>query len=160
MRSEAARATGRRPVLRLAGVADLPACARIVNDYIDETEWLPRVHSREQVAGFFTPTLLASRALWLAELDGDIVGYMSVAPTGMVHALYLAPNARGAGLGAMLIDRAKQDHPERVELTVFEPNLAARRFYAREGFVEVPEGRRVDTEEGIPTLLMRWRGRQ
>jgi RimJ/RimL family protein N-acetyltransferase len=45
-----------------------------------------------------------------------------------------------------------------VELTVFEPNLAARRFYEREGFAEVPEGRDEGSEEGIPILLMRWRG--
>ena len=44
------------------------------------------------------------------------------------------------------------------QLTVFEPNVDAKRFYEREGFREVPEGRRDDTEEGVPILLMRWRG--
>jgi len=154
MRNSAAIAPA-APVIRRAGLADLPACAAIINDYVDATLWLPRTHSRETIEGFFTAELLEKRAVWLAELDGEIVGYMSSAG-GFVYALYLAPQARGLGIGPMLIERARAASPGRIELTVFEPNLDARRFYEREGFVEVPEGRKEDTDEGIPTLLMRW----
>lgn len=142
-------------VIRTAVVADLAACATIINDYIDATDWLPRIHSRAQLAAFFTPELLARRTVLVAELDGDVVGYMTMSADGMVPALYLSPPARGQGIGTMLLDRAKAVSPAKVELTVFEPNLAARRFYEREGFVEVPEARKVE-EEGIPILLMRW----
>ena len=55
------------------------------------------------------------------------------------------------------MDEVKSRCPDRIELTVFEPNDDARRFSVREGFVEVPEGRTDDTDEGVPVLLMRWR---
>jgi putative acetyltransferase len=143
-------------VIRPATAADLPACAGIINDYIDATDWLPRIHSREELAGFFTPELIQKRTVLVAEMDGDVVGYMTMSAEGMVPALYLSPLARGQGIGTMLLDRAKALSPAKVELTMFEPNHAARRFYEREGFVEVPEARKDDTDEGIPILLMRW----
>ena len=144
-------------IIRPATVADLPACAAIVNDYIDATEWLPRVKSREEIAGFFTPDLIASRTVLVAETGSEVVAYVSVSGDGFLYAIYLAPAARGRGVGRRLMDEVKSRCPDRIELTVFEPNDDARRFYVREGFVEVPEGRKDDTDEGVPVLLMRWR---
>ena len=91
----------------------------------------------------------------VAEVDGEVAGYMTMSPGGMIPALYLVPAARGQGIGKALLDRAKAASHGIVNLTVFEPNHAARRFYEREGFCEVPESRKVE-EEGIPILLMRW----
>ena len=144
-----------RAVIRPAAAADLPACAGVINDYIDATEWLPRIHSREELAGFFTQELLQKRMVLVAELNGAVVGYLTMSGEGSVPALYLEPEARGRGIGKALLDRAKALSRGKVELTVFEPNVAARRFYEREGFVEVPEGRKIE-QEGIPILLMRW----
>lgn len=144
------------PVIRPATVDDLRACATIINDYIDATEWLPRVKSREEIAGFFTPELLQKRTVLVADAGGEIAAYVSIAD-GWLYAIYVAPGHRGAGLGRLLLDHLKQRFPEKLELTVFEPNADARRFYEREGFHEVPEGRVDNTDEGIPVLLMRWR---
>lgn len=150
--------SGAWPFVRPATVADLPRCAAIINDYIDATEWLPRTATRENIAAMFNPQLLAKRTLLVAELGDTVVGYLSLdATAGFVHALYLSPEARSQGIGSLLLDAARSHAPDRMELTVFEPNRAARRFYEREGFVEVPERRKDDTEEGVPTLLMRWR---
>jgi putative acetyltransferase len=142
-------------VIRLATAHDLPACAAIINDYIDATDWLPRIHTREELAGFFTPGLLGRRTVLVAEIDGRVVGYMTMSAEGLVPALYLSPPARGRGIGAAMLERAKALSPGKVELTVFEPNLQARHFYEREGFQEVPAERKVG-EEGLPVLLMRW----
>ena len=147
---------GGQTVIRPATAADLPVCARIVNDYIDETEWLPRTKPREEIAAIFTPELLESRTILVAEASGEIVAYLSMS-NGWVAAVYLVPHVRGSGIGKMLIDRAKLECPQGLELTVFEPNGDAKRFYEREGFHEVPERRDDNTEEGVPTLLMRWR---
>jgi GNAT superfamily N-acetyltransferase len=146
-------------VVRTATVADLPGCAAVANAWIDATPWLPRVHTAEAIAAMFEPGLLERRTLLVAEEDGDVVGYLSLGENGFVAALYLAAGARGHGVGKALMDRAKALHPEGLELTVFEPNDGARRFYAREGFVPVPDGRETDTEEGVPTLRLRWKGR-
>lgn len=145
--------------LRPATATDLPTCAAIINDYIDATEWLPRTASRDAVEALFVPALLEKRRLFIAEEQGEILGYLSMNPQdGFVPALYLSPAARGKGTGRLLIDAAKATHPDSLELTVFERNTEALRFYAREGFVEDPSRRDEKTEEGIPTLWMRWPG--
>lgn len=144
--------------IREAVAADLPACAAIVNDYLDEVTWLPRTVSRAEIAAMFVPEILTRRVILLAEGPDGVAGYLSMAPEGMIPGLYLAPAARGQGAGAQLIAAAKARRPAGLELNVFEPNLDARRFYARQGFVEVPEGRDDATEEGVPTLRLRWSG--
>ena len=145
-------------LIRPATPDDFDACAKIINDYVDATDWLPRVHSREATRGFFNEDLLATRTVLVAEDEGEVVAYMSFSPEGFVYAIYLDPRARGRGIGKALIDIVKARNPQRVELTVFEKNVSALRFYEREGFREAPEGRSTDRPEGIPTLLMRWRG--
>lgn len=144
--------------VREATVADLPGCAAVANAWIDATPWLPRVQSHDEIAAMFEPGLLERRRVFVARDGGDVLGYLSLAEDGFVAALYLAPDARGRGIGKQLMDCAKAHHPEGLELTVFEPNVDARRFYAREGFVPVPGGRDAETEEGVPTLRLRWNG--
>jgi putative acetyltransferase len=158
MTIEAAQRVEEMPFIRPATEADLPACAAIINDYVDATDWLPRTRSHEEIAALFSVDLLHSRLVLVAEIGGEIGGYLTLTPEGEVPALYLAPRFRGLGLGKMLIDRVKAEHPSHLELTVFETNEAAKRFYEREGFREIPERRTDDTEEGVATLFMRWRG--
>lgn len=143
-------------VIRPATAADLAACAAIINDYIDATEWLPRIHSPEQLAAMFTPELIARRTVLVAETEDGVVGYLTMSTGGQVPALYLSPQARGRGIGTAMLERAKALCPGGLTLTVFEPNHAARRFYEREGFVEVPGARRVE-DEGVPILLLAWK---
>lgn len=148
-------------IIRAVERGDLQACAGIVNDYVDETTWLPRVYSREAVEGFFQDGFNGGRLMLLAERGGEIVGYLSAelkeAPAlSHVHALYLKRDARGTGSGKALLDKAKALSPHGLELTVFEPNRAGQRFYKREGLREIPELRDDNTEEGVATLLFRW----
>ncbi|WP_420407111.1 GNAT family N-acetyltransferase [Hoeflea sp.] len=145
--------------VRPATASDLPACAGIINDYIDATPWLPRTITREALEELFTPALLESRIVLVADNDNAIAGYASLDDkAGFLHALYLRPEARRRGVGKALLDATKAARPRGFELTVFEPNTDALRFYLREGLIEVPEGRETDTEENVPTLLMRWKG--
>jgi putative acetyltransferase len=145
-----------RPFIRPATVADLPACADIINGYIDNTDWLPRTKTHAEIAGFFTPELLEKRTVLVADAGGEIGAYVSAAD-GFLYAIYLAPAFRGWGLGKQLLDDLKRRYPQQLELTVYELNVAAQRFYEREGFAEVP-GAREDTDEGVPVLRMRWQG--
>jgi len=144
--------------VRFATVSDLPVCAAIINDYIDATEWLPRTIDHKAVEDLFVPSLLEERTMFVVEEHGEILGYLSMSDDGFVPALYLRPGARGKGVGKMLLDSAKTAHPDGLELTVFERNEDALRFYAREGFREDPTRRDDTTEEDIPTLWMRWPG--
>ncbi|MEM7301759.1 MAG: GNAT family N-acetyltransferase [Pseudomonadota bacterium] len=149
--------------VRTAVVADLAYCATIINDYIDETDWLPRPFPRDEMLGHFERGFDTDRKMSVVEHEGEIVGYLSVEirqppQLPFVHALYLKFGYRGQGFGKALLDHAKTELKSGFELTFWEPNQAARAFYLREGLVEVPGGRDAETDDGVPTILMRWVG--
>ena len=144
--------------IRAANAADLAACAKIINDWIDETDWMPRIHSCETIEGFFDESLLNNRTVFVAEENDLVGGYLSIDQNAMIKAIYLASAMRCRGVGKRLLDEAKKYHPNRLELGVYEINEHAVKFYQREGFEEVPEGRKDTTDEGLPELLMRWEG--
>ncbi len=140
-----------------AGVpGDAPACAAIFNDWVDATGWMPRVHPPEEVAHFYREQVMATTSVLVAETAAGVRGFLSLDGEGRVAGLYLAPEARGRGIGHALLAAAKARRPEGLTLWTFLANDGARRFYAREGFREV---RRTggDNEEGMPDVLLEWR---
>ena len=147
------------PTIRPATEDDLAECARIVNDYIDATDWLPRARSREEIAALFTPELFATRVLLVADVAGAVVACLSVSKQGFMHGIYVDVPFRGRGIGKLLLDEVKARFPGGLELTVFEPNIRAYRFYEREGFRELPHRRVEYAHDGVPMLLMRWGGK-
>jgi ribosomal protein S18 acetylase RimI-like enzyme len=95
--------------------------------------------------------LLASPiyALWLAEDDGEAIGYALAGPCGLPHEdakptdgelkrLYVSPSAQGGGIGAKLFEQAlawlERDGPRTLWISVWSENHGAQRFYARYGF--------------------------
>ncbi len=72
-----------------------------------------------------------------------------------VRALYLAPDARGRGVGRALLGRAKAGR-DRLSLWAFEANPRAVAFYRREGFRVVERTDGSGNEEGLPDLRMVW----
>ena len=131
------------------------ACAAILNDWIDATEWMPRIHSLDSVRWFVRDVVFAMRRVWVAEAaNGQAIGFLALDIEATITAFYVAANARGHGIGRRLLDAAKREESS-LELWTFQPNTGARRFYEREGFHEVrrTEG---DNEEGMPDMLLRW----
>lgn len=136
---------------RRAKAEDARVCAAILNDFIDERDWMPRVHAHQEVVDFYQDFVLASRQVWV--IGDPVEGFMALdAENDIVTALYVA--TPGKGLGRILLDHAKAGR-DRLDLWTFVANSGARRFYAREGFVEV---RRTDgeNEENLPDILLRW----
>jgi len=148
------RAQGWR--LRPAVAEDAAACAAIFDDWVEATDWMPRVHPADDVERHYREHVLAVCAVTVAEVDGRVAGFLALDPEGLVGGLYLAPEARGRGLGKALMDAAKALRPEGLTLWTFVANAGARRFYAREGFVEA--GRTAgEDEEGLADLLLAWK---
>ncbi|WP_226624751.1 GNAT family N-acetyltransferase [Alloyangia pacifica] len=138
------------PAVRHATEADIPACAAVLNGWIDATEWFPRVHSHAEIEGFLLEAL-PLREIWV--IGDPVEGYVSVDPEiGKVGALYCARG--GAGLGKALMDQAKEGRAS-LFLHTHVANLAAQRFYRREGFRDAGE---VDPEppETLRELRMEW----
>lgn len=144
--------------IQKASAKDLPTCARIINNWIDETLWMPRLFSHQEIEEFFKKVVEEGRNIWVAIIDRDIAGYLALDEEAMIRALYLAPEYRNLGVGRQFLNHAKILFPNGLELGVFEANTKARKFYKREGFIEDIAGRIEKTDEGIPELLLRWRG--
>jgi GNAT superfamily N-acetyltransferase len=90
----------------------------------------------------------------LAEAEGRALGF--IAREGpFIHALYVAEDARGRGVGRALLDHAKAASPA-LTLRTFEANEEALRFYHRAGFVEAGRGDGRDNDEGLPDIRMDW----
>ena len=98
-------------------------------------------------AWFETPA--RGHALEVAVLDGEVVGFVEVGPAGAgeassaeVHALYLAADRAGQGLGSLLLDAGRADlvrHGfDRAILWVLAANRPARAFYEHRGWM--PDG--------------------
>ena len=141
--------------IRPAEASDASACAGIVNEWIDTTEWMPRVHPHDDVMHHYETVVFPERDLWIASLGERLAGFMALSPDAFLTGLYLAAHARSKGIGKALIERAKRLSPGGLQLWTFVANKGAQRFYLREGFQEV---RRTDgeNEEGLPDILYRW----
>ena len=81
--------------------------------------------------------------LWMAELDGRVVGAITLRGVGAGLArlghLALMPEARGSGAGrrlvATVVAAARAAGYERLELMTFSDLATARELYRREGFL-------------------------
>ena len=71
----------------------------------------------------------------VAECDGEMLGFMTLEPDGMIDLAFVAPSAMGAGVGWRLygaIERAARD-AEMARLST-DASLVARPFFERQGF--------------------------
>ena len=134
-------------MIRDAVAGDAEGLAWVLGDWVRDTEWMPKLHSREEDLGFVQGLIAGCR---VRVIEG--AGFLAV-EGALVRALYLEPAARGLGLGKALLDDAK-GRAGRLELFTFAANAGARRFYAREGFREVRFG--AENEEGLPDVYLVW----
>jgi GNAT superfamily N-acetyltransferase len=135
---------------------DMTACAAILNRWIDETPWMPRVHSHTDVERHYRKTVFGTREIVVADCGGGVAGFISPSDDHCVTGFYVDNEMRGKGCGRALLDHAKEKHPDGLWLWTFQANSGAQRFYAREGFREL---RRTngDNEERLPDILFEWR---
>lgn len=147
----------RQAAIRRAELVDALAIARIhIAARAEAMPWLPVVHSDEETFWWAEHVLLVENEVWVAELDGAVVGFAAVAP-GWLDQLYIDPECQGIGIGRRLLDLAKERQPDELRLHAFARNARARRFYEAAGFILIGEGDGSDNEEGEPDALYRWR---
>jgi chorismate mutase/GNAT superfamily N-acetyltransferase len=95
--------------------------------------------------------------VWVAEADGEVVGYARLTPTWLDD-LYVLPEHAGQGVGTALLEVAQAQQPGGFCLWVFEMNEPARGFYARHGLVELERTDGSANEEKCPDIRMAWPG--
>ncbi|MDF1854352.1 GNAT family N-acetyltransferase [Pseudooceanicola sp.] len=141
--------------LRPAYPLDAGRIGAIMSDFIDQTDWMPRVHTRaEEIA--FADRLIALGWTQVALLEGRVAGFLSRDGAEVV-ALYLATTARRRGIGRRLIEAA-QAETDRLSLWCFQANAAARSFYLALGFHEAARSDGAGNDEGLPDIQFLWQG--
>ncbi len=113
------------------------------------------VHTDDEVRRWFHEVVMPERDLWVAEAGGVVVGVL-VLDGPELDQLYVAPGETSNGIGRALLDHAKARRPDGLALWVFESNVGARRFYEREGFVEVDRTDGSGNEEHAPDVRCAW----
>ena len=168
-----------KTTIRRASASDAPTVAalgaRIFADTFghlyppeDLTAFLAEVHALPKIAAEIADPAMG---VWLAEREGDAVGYAVAGPCGLPHAdvtaacgelkrIYVDQAARGEGLGGRLMETAlawlERDGPRRLWIGVWSENLGAQQLYERAGFRKVGEyGFRVGGSTDHEFLLAR-----
>lgn len=142
--------------LRRASRADMPAIAKIVCDWEAETAWMPDGTTQADIEGMLDAAFDTREIFVVSGPDTQdaLQAYVSIdAQSGKIGALY--STVRGTGIGKALVDKAKEGR-DFLWLQTHQPNQAAHRFYAREGFVMA--GEIAPEAEGEPAQFrMEWR---
>lgn len=127
--------------------------AAILRGWIHETPWMPKLHGPAEDLAFLAH-LIATHEVTVMRRNGLAAGFLArLGPE--IDCLYLAASARGQGLGAQVLDRAKAASP-RLELWTFQANSGARRFYARHGFMETGLTDGAGNDEKLPDVRLIW----
>jgi GNAT superfamily N-acetyltransferase len=141
--------------IRHALAQDAEDLARIHRSAIKAAmPWLPRLHTTEEDLRFFADRVLPTETILVVEVEGSIAGFISFV-NGWINHLYITPNKLGCGYGSALLGRTMAAC-ESLQLWTFQDNHAARRFYAKHGFLEAEftDGQR--NEEKTPDVRMAW----
>jgi ribosomal protein S18 acetylase RimI-like enzyme len=142
--------------MRSARSQDMAVCANIFNDWIDQTEWMPRVHTRDDIVKHYEDDEKMKRNTIVAVDGSRVRGFMTISRDGFLTALYVEQASRNQGIGGLLLARAKRELSPEVNLYTFQANAGAQKFYQRHGFVEINRTTG-DNEENLPDILMEWR---
>jgi len=133
--------------------ADVAPLARILADWIDETAWMPDIHTPHEDRRFLAHLIDTCDVITLRDRRG-LQGFLA-RDGAMIHGLYLTPGARGKGLGKRLLEIAKS-RSDHLELWSFQANAGARAFYGREGFDEVELTDGAGNDEKVPDVRLIW----
>jgi ribosomal protein S18 acetylase RimI-like enzyme len=116
----------------------------------DLEDFLGEAYTPEAFARFLTRP---GQAMWIAEQDGEAVGYAHAGPCALPHPhvtercgelkrLYVSKASQGSGLGGHLLEVALDwlEAPgRRLWIGVWSENFGAQRLYGRYGFTKVGE---------------------
>jgi GNAT superfamily N-acetyltransferase len=116
------------------------------------------VHSDEEIRRWVQTGLIAHCDVWIAEAEDHHALALLVLDEDWIDQLYVRPDAAGLGIGSRLIELAKEQRPDGLQLRTFATNAGAQRFYERHGFVIAEQNDGSANEEKQPDLRYVWLG--
>lgn len=130
----------------------LPGLLAVLWSFTRSTPWLPVTRTRLTDLRLMAGMIRRGEVRMLR--DGALPVAFLARDNAYVKALYVLPAWRAQGAGSRLLTEA-QENAAALELFTHVRNTAARRFYARAGFIEA-EGS-LENDESVPDLRMVWR---
>jgi GNAT superfamily N-acetyltransferase len=138
--------------IRIATPNDARAIAEVLSNINDYPHWREKgTDALEVDASASLEARNQQRLIWVAELEGRVVGYAAVywlqtlfqKPEGYVSELFIRSDASGRGVGTALLETIKQEAQARGYSRLTLVNLKdresyKRRFYAKKGWTERP----------------------
>lgn len=123
----------------------------------DAYPYLPLEQARtfQDDLGFFTTHLLPRCEIWVAEADGELVGFLALAGN-YLDRLYVHPDRQRRGVGTLLLRHAMARSPNGLELHTHQKNTSACAFYEQHGFRPVKYGVS-PPPENEPDVEYHWR---
>lgn len=123
--------------IRPARLEDAPACAKILQEGWRRA--LIRPNRKVDVPVFLAET--EGETVFVAERGRKVIGFAAIyAPESFLHHLYVDPRCHRQGVGAALLQAARDIATEPLTLKTQQQNLRARAFYAAHGFFMTEEG--------------------
>src|SRR5436305_7292903 len=101
---------GSKIAIRRAGANDAVRLSDIFIAARARMTYLPNLHTDEETREFIGG-LPARMEVWVAEVDGRVIGFAAVHDDWLDH-LYVEPGAQNGGAGSALLEKVKERRPE------------------------------------------------
>ena len=143
-------------VVRTAAANEADTIADVFVASFRTLTFLPRIHTDDEIRTWIREVMVPSHEVWVAEVEGEIVGLAALAGDLLGH-LYVRPDAQRHGAGSALLEQVKSVRPAGFRFWVFQRNENARAFYEARGcrLVELTDGS--GNMEKEPDALYEWR---
>jgi len=142
------------PEIRQLRLKDTATAAMVMRrSFQERLATLPVLHTAEEDAGFVRDHLFPTTEMWGA-LCPDLVGFVAF-KRDWIEQFYILPEWQGRGIGKTLLEVPKSRF-ETLKLWTFQQNGPARRFYERNGFVEIELTSGEANEYNEPDVLYEW----
>jgi GNAT superfamily N-acetyltransferase len=142
-------------MIRRATPEDAEAIAETFVASLESLTFLPQLHTRDEHRRFILEVVPRDHELWVAEVDGEVVGLVAIGETTLGH-LYVHPDAHGRGIGSALLEKAKEVRPDGFTLWTFPANERACRFYEHHGLRAIEFGDGSGNVERLPDVRYEW----
>jgi len=145
--------------IRRAGHSDADAVTRVFRESRFAARGLvpQSSHTLREDEWFVSEVLLRQRETWVAVAANNDVLAMMTLNGDWLDQLYVYSTLRRSGLGSQLVEVAKRERPNGLQLWTFRTNTPAQRFYEKHGFTAVEETDGSRNEDRAPDIRYVWK---